>query len=72
VVHQEIHQWWKFGESITFNSKYTTMFQKAGRNYGQTDGHSDRWTDRQTIQTLYVPRSSRQGHKNNKLDRTVV
>jgi len=34
VVHQEIHQWYKFGESITVNSKDITIFHKAGQNYG--------------------------------------
>jgi len=57
VVHQEIHQWCKFGESITFISKDITVFHKVKWNYGQTDGLS---------KCYMTPDLSDQGHKNMK------
>jgi len=37
VVHQEVHQWCKFGESITLNSKHITVFLQSGTDL-RTDG----------------------------------
>jgi len=53
VVHQEIHHWCKFGESITLIPKILPFFTKW-----------DGITDRRTIQTLHGPDISDRGHTN--------